>query len=145
VPLAGVMSPDDIAGRGPGLALTLPPASDAKAGVLAYLRPRGCCLVLDNFDELLEGAPLLLEILHHAPGVKLLVTSRERLALSEEWLLPLAGLEVDEAAVELFVQRAMRVAPDLDPTKRGGHPRAVRGWSRGCPWRSSWPRRGPGS
>jgi predicted ATPase/DNA-binding SARP family transcriptional activator len=120
VPLAGIMSPDGIASAVVhGLSLTLPPGSDAKAGILAYLRARRMLLLFDNFDELLEGAPLLLEILHHAPEVKLLVTSRERLALSEEWLLPLAGLEVDEAAMELFVQRAMRVAPDLDPVEEG--------------------------
>jgi predicted ATPase/DNA-binding SARP family transcriptional activator len=120
VPLAGVLSPADIpSAMVHGLSLTLPPTGDAKAGVLAYLRTRRMLLLLDNFDELLEGAPLLLEILHHAPGVKLLITSRERLALAEEWLLPLAGLTVDDAAVELFVQRAMRVAPDLDPIEDG--------------------------
>ena len=120
VPLAGVTSSEDIASAVVhSLALTLPPARQAKAGILAYLRPRKMLLVLDNFDELLEGAPLLLEILHHAPEVKLLVTSRERLDLSEEWLLPLSGLTADEAAVELFVQRAMRAAPDLDALEEG--------------------------
>jgi predicted ATPase len=83
------------------LALTPPPASDPKATLLAYLRSKRMLLVLDNFDEPLEGAPLLLEILQHAPEVKLRVTSRERLGLSEEFLLPLAVLKEDEAAVEL--------------------------------------------
>jgi predicted ATPase/DNA-binding SARP family transcriptional activator len=120
VPLAGVLSPADIASAVVhGLSLTLPPGSDALAGLLAYLRPRRMLLLLDNFDELLEGAPLLLEILHHAPEVKLLITSRERLDLSEEWLLPLGGLKADEAAVEVFVQRAMRAAPDFDATEEG--------------------------
>jgi predicted ATPase/DNA-binding SARP family transcriptional activator len=118
VPLAGVMSPGAIAPTVvQSLALTPPPASGSKATLLAYLRNKRMLLVLDNFDELLEGTPLLLELLQHAPEVKLLVTSRERLALSEEWLLPLAGLKPDEAAVELFVQRAKRVAPDLDPAE----------------------------
>jgi predicted ATPase/DNA-binding SARP family transcriptional activator len=120
VPLAGVISPEAIVPAVvQSLALTLPPTGEAEAGLLAFLRNKRMLLVLDNFDELLEGAPLLLELLRHAPGVKLLVTSRERLALSEEWLLPLAGLKADEAAVELFVQRAMRVAPDLDPIEEG--------------------------
>jgi predicted ATPase/DNA-binding SARP family transcriptional activator len=120
VPLAGVMAPEDIASAMVhSLSLTLPPASEAKAGVLAYLRSRRMLLLLDNFDELLEGAPFLIEILHHAPEVKLLVTSRERLDLAEEWLLPLAGLDADEAAVELFVQRALRVAPDLNAAADG--------------------------
>lgn len=134
VPLAGVMAPHGIASAMVhSLALTLPPTSDAQAGVLAYLRPRKMLLVLDNFDELLEGTPLLLEILHHAPGVKLLVTSRERLDLAEEWLLPLAGLEVDEAAAELFVQRAMRVAADFDATEEGQAIRELCGLLGGMP------------
>ena len=49
-------------------------------------------LVLDNFEHLLEGAELLPPLLHAAPGLKLLVTSRARLHLAEEWLLPLGGL-----------------------------------------------------
>jgi predicted ATPase/DNA-binding SARP family transcriptional activator len=117
VSLAGVISPAAIAPAvAQSLALVLPPSSDERTGLLAYLRTKRMLLVLDNFEELLEGAPLLLELVHHAPGVKLLVTSRERLALSEEWVLPLAGLEADGAAVELFVQRAMRAAHDFDPT-----------------------------
>jgi predicted ATPase/DNA-binding SARP family transcriptional activator len=115
VPLAGVLSPEAIVPAVlQGLALTPSPAGDAKAALLAYLRSKRMLLVLDNFDELLDGAPLLLEIVRTAPGVTLLVTSRERVALTEEWLVPLAGLDADEAAIELFVQRAERSAPDLD-------------------------------
>jgi predicted ATPase len=120
VSLVGVTSLDAIVPAVvQSLALALPPAGDVKAGLFAYLRNKRMLLVLDNFDELLDGAPLLLEILQHASDLKLLVTSRERLALSEEWLLPLAGLEPDEAAAELFVQRAARAAPEHDPTAEG--------------------------
>jgi len=120
VPLAGVMSPDAIVPAVvQSLALTLPSAPDARAGLFAYLRHKTMLLVLDNFEGLLEATPLLLELLHHAPGVKLLITSRERLTVSVEWLLPLAGLDVDEAAIELFVQRASRAAPAFDPSDGG--------------------------
>jgi predicted ATPase/transcriptional regulator with XRE-family HTH domain len=81
-------------------------------------------LVLDNFEQLLanstENEPhitaLVVDLLWHAPGVKLLVTSRERLGVAGEWLIDLAGLyypatQTDEkgkhsSAVQLFVQRA---------------------------------------
>lgn len=115
VPLAGVTSPEAIV---PTilqcLDLTLPPSGEAKTQLLSNLRLKKMLLVFDNFEQLLEGSLLLLEILHHALNLKLLVTSRERLALSEEWLMPLSGLKVDEAAVALFVQSAERVAPVVD-------------------------------
>jgi hypothetical protein len=69
-------------------------------------------------DPLLEGVGLLAELLKQAPGVKLLVTSRERLNMQGEWLFDLQGLpvppldQVDRAgeysAVALFVQSAQR-------------------------------------
>jgi transcriptional regulator with XRE-family HTH domain len=55
---------------------------DPKAQLLNYLREKHMLLVLDNFEHLLiEGSPqgtgagLLTDILQHAPGVKLLVTT----------------------------------------------------------------------
>jgi predicted ATPase len=53
---------------------------------------REILLVLDNFEHLLEGAGLLTEILLQAPQVKILVTSRERLNVQPEWVLPIGGL-----------------------------------------------------
>ena len=41
-----------------------------------------------------EGTALLPKLLVGAPKVKLLVTSRVRLIVREEWLAPLEGLEV---------------------------------------------------
>lgn len=58
------------------------------------LHSREMLLVLDNFEQLIDGVELLPELLQSAPGVKLLVTSRERLNLAEEWLMPLEGLEL---------------------------------------------------
>jgi predicted ATPase len=95
--------------------------------LLAYLREKELLLVLDNFEQLLApdlsenegGAALLMDVLQRAPGVKLLVTSRERLALQGEWLFDLSGLSYpigDSAeaietysAVQLFLQRASQV------------------------------------
>ncbi|MBM4459670.1 MAG: hypothetical protein FJ011_18230 [Chloroflexi bacterium] len=89
--------------------------------LLDFLRRRELLLVLDNFEHLIAPAALDLvcQILKHAPGVKLLVTSRERLNLTAEWLYDLAGLPfpanggdpTDYPAVQLFEQRAQRVRP----------------------------------
>jgi predicted ATPase len=96
----------------------------AKTQILNYLRTKEMLLVLDNFEHLLEGAGLLVEILEYAPGVKLLITSRERLNVRWEWLLKVKGLAFPEnskltstmedySAVQLFLQSASRVLPDF--------------------------------
>jgi predicted ATPase/DNA-binding SARP family transcriptional activator len=97
---------------------------DPREQLIDTLRSKELLLVLDNFEQLLaleasendSGAVLLTEILQRAPGVTLLVTSRERLALLGEWLVDLSGLryplgESDDdiegySAVHMFLQRA---------------------------------------
>ncbi len=121
-------------------ALRLPPvgAGDSLEQLLAFLRPKTLLLVLDNFEHLLDGAGLLAAVLAAAPGVKLLVTSREALRLQEEWRYPVQGLPYpardgaadledledleDYGAVQLFVERARRVRRDFAPVGRGGPP-----------------------
>ena len=77
-------------------------------------------LILDNIEQILEGSTLLSEITRHAPGVTLLVTSRERLRLQAEWLFDLAELRYPASeiadtsamreydAVQLFAECARR-------------------------------------
>jgi predicted ATPase/transcriptional regulator with XRE-family HTH domain len=62
--------------------------------LLNYLQKRSLLLLLDNVEHLLEGAKIFSKILERAPGVKLLVTSRERLNLRCEWVFDLHGLPV---------------------------------------------------
>ena len=86
--------------------------------LFAYLHSKHVLLLLDNFEHLVAFAPLLVDLLQRTPRVKLLVTSRERLNLYEEWTLSLDGLpfpdeeedrQDDFDAVQLFAQRARRV------------------------------------
>ncbi len=103
---------------------------DPRDQLLNYLSEKQMLLVLDNVEQLLvEGPPqaniaeLVFEILRRAPGVKLLVTSREALDLQGEWVFEVWGLAFPEvenaenadgfAAVALFVQRARRASPGL--------------------------------
>ena len=60
--------------------------------LLQYLQEKKILLLLDNFEHVLDGVGILTKIIQHAPGVKLLVTSREALSLPEEWLYPVEGL-----------------------------------------------------
>ena len=80
--------------------LPLRGAEPAGDQVLHHLRPRRLLLLLDNFEHVVEGADWLADLLARAPGVRLLVTSRERLNLQSEWILDIQGLPVppEEAA-----------------------------------------------
>ncbi len=82
-----------------------------------YLRTKRVLLVLDNLEQLIDEAPVLSDLLTATGHVCLLVTSRERLNLIEEWVLRVGGLPISAeipqpnnppAAIALFVQRARR-------------------------------------
>ena len=70
-------------------------------------------LVLDNFEQLVDAAPVVADLLARARGVTALVTSQAALRVSGEHEVPLAPLAV-EAAVELFVRRARALDPADD-------------------------------
>ena len=80
--------------------------------LIEFLRPRRMLLVLDNFEQVLEAAPHLVEWLSTCPHLKLLVTSRAVLHLSAEHDFPVAPLalppshaqpSVDEVAASAAV------------------------------------------
>ena len=75
------------------------------------LRQRQMLILLDNCEQLGDGMGWLSTLLAAAPNITLLATSRERLLLAEEWVLPVTGL--DESR-ELFAQTAIRVKPDFN-------------------------------
>ncbi|MFD9300395.1 BTAD domain-containing putative transcriptional regulator, partial [Streptomyces goshikiensis] len=83
-------------------------ARERLAGALA---PRGLLLVLDNCEHVAEAvATLTGELLRRAPGLRVLATSQEPLALSGEVLEAVEPLpEAD--AVRLFAARAAAAAP----------------------------------
>jgi DNA-binding SARP family transcriptional activator/predicted ATPase len=93
--------------------------------ILDYLEHKQMLLIMDNFEHIQEGRILLTELSERAAGIKLLVTSRERLQLRREQLLTLKGLALpsavdsaagagtDYAAAELFMNIARRSVPDF--------------------------------
>ena len=115
VPLAEVrdpgLVPDEIA-----RALALPAASyGGRAGMArlaGHLRGRRMLLVLDNLEQLEDGAEVVAQLLSAPPGPRVLATSRGPLRLREEQQYPVEPLSRD-AAVEQFTERARAVRPDL--------------------------------
>lgn len=101
---------------------------DPVGGLASYLRDRNLLLVLDNCEHLGEPvATLLSGLLTVAPGLRVLATSRHMLSIEGERLfeVPALSLPPDGAAeatepgssaseaVELFLDRAEAVAPEL--------------------------------
>lgn len=76
-------------------------------------------LVLDNAEHVLEAvATVTAQVLRRCPGVVLLVTSQERVAVAGEQVLPVPPLAVtgaDSPAVRLFQDRASAVNPGFAP------------------------------
>ncbi len=85
----------------------------------AFLRDLDVLLVLDNFEQVVDGAGVVADLLDACPALTILVTSRERLRLWSEWVWDLEGLSFPTTdakaditsfgAVQLFVQRAQQV------------------------------------
>ena len=116
VPLAGVRLPEQAIAAIAGSCGCSPGqggASEAFAHLVRHLGSRDLLLVLDGLDHLVvasrplgsglaaeahpvRAAGLLENLLQDAPGVKLFVTSRQRLGSQAEWLLEIGGLPVSE-------------------------------------------------
>jgi predicted ATPase/DNA-binding XRE family transcriptional regulator len=112
VPLAAISDPVQLP-QAIFEALHLPLAGSDPPSLQAQrlLRQRQLLLVMDNFEHLTVAAVMLAELLQAASRLKILVTSRERLNLAEEWLFSLPTLA---EAPALFEQTAVRVRPDFD-------------------------------
>ena len=78
---------------------------------------RELLLLLDNFEQLLDAAPLVGELLQAAPRLRVLTTSRARLHVYGEYELQLPPLPAAEAE-ELFLGRAVAAGHLLPPGLR---------------------------
>ena len=108
-------------------------ADDAWSTVENELRHRRALLICDNAEHVVDAAPRLSRLLTTSPGLRILVTSRQEMAVRAEhqyWLDPLPhnGFVVapadgdDEAipapAVALFLARARAAGDQFAPTGR---------------------------
>ncbi len=82
----------------------------AKDGLAEHVSERELLLLLDNFEQVVEAAPELSQLLEACPHLRLLVTSRELLRINGEVEYPVPPLAEPEA-VELFCERS-RLEPD---------------------------------
>ncbi len=92
---------------GEALLLTLLAEPDQRTQqLLNYLKPKRLLLLLDNIEHLIspQSTRLLLGILAHAPQVKLLITSRERLNAHLEQVISLIGLDIPKPEAKIHSQ-----------------------------------------
>jgi predicted ATPase/DNA-binding SARP family transcriptional activator/Tfp pilus assembly protein PilF len=135
VPLAGVQGEGDTAAQQDQIATAIlsalghplrgqhAPAHELREALL----DRRLLLVLDNCEHLPALGLLLVTLLEATPSLYVLATSRERLGVSGETLLFLAGLPMPSGsaatahqypAIELFLARARRHVPALGTDHR---------------------------
>lgn len=133
------------------LGAQLLPGDDAISSICSQLDNRKRLLILDNFEHLLVASDVVSSLLEHAPNMSFLITSRQRLQLTEEAVFPVLGLSYtgsensfdndndvsEDDASALFVNVAKRRRLDLDaigPDKNAieqivslvkGHPLAI--------------------
>ena len=98
-------------------------------GLKGYLHGKELLLLLDNFEQVLGGAPLVGELLSACPKLKVLATSRSVLKVYGEQEYPVSPLELPRPggllpidrlsqyeAVRLFIERAKAAKPDFSVT-----------------------------
>ncbi len=105
--------------------------------VQEFLKDKRLLLVLDNFEQVLEAAPQVAELLKSALRLKVLVTSREHLQVRGERNYPVPPLHMPDIqqlvgskfnaiplerlsqyeAIRLFSERAVAVKPDFSLTE----------------------------
>ena len=122
VPLAGVRNAGDVI---PTIVSTLdisspPTGGDPQKLLFGFLRARRALLVLDNFEQVLEAAVHVADLLGACPHLKVLATSRQPLHIWGEHEVPVPPLPHAfrsgsslTPAMELFEKRARDVRPDF--------------------------------
>ncbi|MFI0405885.1 BTAD domain-containing putative transcriptional regulator [Actinomadura sp. 3N508] len=89
--------------------------------LIDHVRERRLLLVLDNCEHLVDAAALLVQrLLHAAPGLRVLATSRERLGIPGEHVLLLSGLAFQGDACEAVRLLSDRAAACAVPVRDGG-------------------------
>ena len=101
------------------------------ARLKAFLKTKEALVILDNFEQVVDAAPLMVDLLTESPGLKLLVTSRALLQVRGEREYAVGGLKspdlptwellasLDRAdSVRLFVERARAVNPGFEVNEK---------------------------
>lgn len=96
--------------------------------LMSHIGASSLLLLLDNFEQLIQSAGLVADLLRACPRLSLIVTSREHLRLRAEHVYPVEPLALPDAtlapdddlasysSVRLFLRRAQRADPTFAPS-----------------------------
>ena len=115
VELAPLRDPNLVAGAiAAAVGVAEDPTKSIRDVLFPYLAERSMLLILDNLEQLLpDAATLVVDLVRAAPGVRLLISSREPLRVSGEQEYQVPPLAPSESEA-LFVDRARLVKPDFE-------------------------------
>jgi predicted ATPase/DNA-binding SARP family transcriptional activator len=130
VNLAPITNPDHVAATiAHTLGVKARPDQPALADLISYLQGKQALLLLDNFEQIADAAPLIAQLIQATSGVKVLVTSRAALRLrgTHEFPVPPMALPDRERlptlerltgyeGIRLFVERAAALKPGFQIT-----------------------------
>lgn len=121
-----VLVPSEIA-----KALNVHEAAGILDSIKEALRGKQVLLFLDNFEHVIDAAPVLGELLRSSSGLKILVSSRESLRIQGEQEFAVPSLSYPEgplpsnleklkqySSIQLFLNRAKAVRPDFKLTTK---------------------------
>ncbi len=134
------------------LKLSIYSNDDILSELTAFLRNKHCLIVLDNFEQLIPQASIIVALLERTKYLRIMITSREILHVRGEVIFPLDGLQTpqqdmdieENGAYQLYIQRARSGYVDFTPNRAeqmmigkicdllGGMPLAIEiaaGWS----------------
>jgi predicted ATPase len=130
VQLANLTSTDQVASALVKAVDARESAGGALEALKDFMRDKCALLLLDNFEQVVDAAPILAELLTTCPRLTILVTSRRALRLRGEQELPVATLGAPDPsanlpledlaaypAVDLFVRRAREAKPAFALTR----------------------------
>jgi predicted ATPase/DNA-binding CsgD family transcriptional regulator len=116
------------------LGLREPRGQSIQEHLLTSIQEQHILLILDNYEQIVVTAPLLVDLVSNSPGLKILVTSRTVLHVHGEQeysVVPLAIPDLgrlnsnedimDYASVVLFLERARSSKPEFQITPENVH------------------------
>ena len=130
VPLSAIHDPELVPSAiAQALAISTTGSRRPIDALLDHLREKRTLLVLDNFEQVLDAAPIARQLLEGSAWLRVLVSSRAVLRVSGEQEFPVPPLALPDPnalpglaalsqfeAVRLFIERAVSVKPDFQAT-----------------------------
>ncbi len=128
IELAAVTNPQEVpVAVAMALGIKLSAHASVQTQVCDFLRDKASLLILDNFEQIIQAAPFVSELLRQCHRVTILVSSRQLLQISGEQEFPLEPLSAPPPdtppelcrtfpSVQLFEERARAVRPSFELT-----------------------------